>query len=90
MKEGENRKKSKKELREERRKARAERHIAVCPHCGKNVLDHLTECPYCKGALVPAGYRPVDPAKYKKIKIVCTAVGVAVSIALILIIVFTR
>lgn len=83
-------KQEKKARREEKQRERAARHIAVCPHCGKNVLDHMTECPHCKGALVPAGYRPVDPAKYKKIKLGCTIAGVLLSIALVLVIVLTR
>ena len=65
-------------------------HIVGCPHCGRQVLDHMTQCPYCKGALVPQGYRPVDPEKYKKIKLVCTIAGIAVAIAIIVVIFVTR
>ena len=80
------RREEKRRAREERRRARAESHVVVCPHCGKNVLDHMTKCPYCEGALVPRGYTPVDPEKYKKIKIACTVVGVAVGIAVLVVI----
>ena len=72
--------------REEKRRARAESHVVVCPHCGKNVLDHMTKCPHCKGALVPMGYKPVDPEKFRKIKIACSVVGVAVGIAVLVVI----
>lgn len=87
-KNGEN--KSKEELREQKRRARAARHIIVCPHCGQDVLDHMTECPHCKGKLVPQGYRPVDAGKYKKIKLISTIVGIAVAIAIAVVIFVTR
>lgn len=72
--------------REEKHRARIERHVVVCPHCGKNVLDHMSECPYCKGVLVPSGYKPVDPVKFKKIKIAGTVIGIAVAIAVAVVI----
>lgn len=71
-------------------RARLEQHVVVCPHCGKNVLDHMTACPYCKGELRPSGYRPVDAGKYRKIKIACTAVGLAIAVALIVVIFVMR
>ena len=45
----EEKKAQKKARREEKRRARVEKHVIICPHCGKNVLDHMSECPYCKG-----------------------------------------
>jgi len=35
-----------------------EKHIVSCPHCGKDVLDHMKECPFCKGELKPTCYDP--------------------------------
>lgn len=84
------RRERKRAARAAKQKERIERHVVVCPHCGKNVLDHMTECPHCKGALQPAGYRPVDPAKYKKIKLICTVVGIAVAVAVVIVIFVTR
>ena len=82
----EEKKAQKKARREEKRRARVEKHVIICPHCGKNVLDHMSECPYCKGALVPSGYKPVDPEKFRKIKLACTVVGIAVAIAVAVVI----
>ena len=80
------RREDRRRARADRRRARAESHIVLCPHCGKNVLDHMTKCPHCNGVLVPKGYKPVDPEKFKKIKLACSVVGVAVAIAVIVVI----
>jgi heterodisulfide reductase subunit B len=46
-----------------------ERHIVICPHCGGKALDHMTECPACKGALKPLGYHgEMDPRIRKRIR----------------------
>ena len=82
----EEKKAQKKARREEKHRARLEQHVVSYPHCGKNVLDHMSECPYCKGALVPSGYKPVDPEKFRKIKIACTVIGVAVAVAVAVVI----
>ena len=85
-KQKEEKKAQKKALQAEKRRARVEKHVVVCPHCGKNVLDHMSECPYCKGALVPSGYKPVDPEKFRKIKLACSIAGIAVAIAVVVVI----
>lgn len=76
------------EARAQRHRQRLEKHALPCPHCGKNVLDHMTRCPYCGGALVPAGYTPMDEKKKRKIKTICYAIGTAVAVAIILLILF--
>lgn len=78
------------EARAERRRARLEKHALPCPHCGKSVLDHMTRCPYCGGELVPAGYRPMDPQKKKKIRTVCYIVGTVIAVAVIALVLFLR
>ncbi len=80
----------KKQERIKKRQAQIEKHLVTCPHCGGKVLDHLTECPKCGGALVPRGYRPMDPKKLKVFKAVGWAVGIAGVIAVILIAVLYR
>ena len=50
----------------------------------------MTRCPYCGGALVPAGYAPMDEKKKQKIKTICYAVGTVVAVAIILLIIFLR
>ena len=67
-----------------------ERHTLACPNCGKPVLDHMTECPHCKGELTPAGYQPLSDQKIKKIRIITYTVGALVSIAIIVFLIFFR
>lgn len=70
-------------IKKQKQEARMRRHVVPCPHCGKEVLDHMTECPFCKGVLVPAGYQPVDEKKLKKIRLICFLVGVVVFIGVV-------
>lgn len=79
-----------KQTKEERREARESRHKLPCPHCGKTVLDHMTQCPYCGGKLTPRGYNPPDEKKMKTIKIVCWVVGFIVAIGIILIVTLNK
>ena len=80
------------EKEEKRRAARAEyneKHTILCPHCGKNVLDHMTKCPHCEKELKPAGYQPMDLKKIRKIKLIgygiCIAVAVIVVVCILII-----
>ena len=84
-----------KKLTEEERAAKRrekfeKRHVVTCPHCGKNVLDHMTQCPYCGGKLDPLGYRPMDPKKYKKIKLICAIVGAVIAVGVVVAVILTR
>lgn len=60
------------------------KHVVTCPHCGKDVLDHMTECPFCKGALKPAGYREMDPEKRKRVKIISNVIGGILALAVLI------
>ncbi len=71
------------EDREEKRQAQREKHTLACPHCGKPVLDHMTQCPHCKGELKPAGYQPLSDKKLRKIRIVTYTIGAIVSVVII-------
>lgn len=73
------------EDRELKKQRDLERHTVVCPHCGRPVLDHMTECPYCKEELPKTGYRPLSDEKLKKIRIVTYTIGGVVAVALIVI-----
>lgn len=77
--------------KEEKRRARTaeynEKHTVLCPHCGKNVLDHMTKCPHCEKELRPAGYQPMDLKKIRKIKLIGYAVCIAVAAIVIVCIV---
>ncbi len=78
------------EDRENRRRRELEQHTLACPHCGKPVLDHMTQCPHCKGKLEPAGYQPLSDARIKKIRIVTYSIGAVVTVAIILLIIFLK
>lgn len=60
---------------ESKRMQRLRKHIVICPHCNKEVLDHMTQCPFCKGRLTPRGYSPtMDEATKRKIKRTTSAI----------------
>ena len=67
-----------------------EKHKVPCPHCGRDVLDHMTECPFCHGALTPGGRAPLDPARLKRLKRVLNIVGFALAIAVVAWVLLTR
>jgi hypothetical protein len=61
------------------------------PHCGKDVLDHMTECPYCKGALESRYYTPrMDEQQQKKLKRTLSIIGFAIAAAIILFILIQK
>ncbi|MDX9916759.1 MAG: zinc-ribbon domain-containing protein [Gudongella sp.] len=62
---------------------RFEKHLVKCPNCGKDVLDHMTECPFC-GEKLEGGYRGIDPATTKKIRLVLTVVFLVAAVAIFL------
>lgn len=77
------------ELRAKQR-ARLQKHVVICPHCGGEALDHMTKCPCCGGELQPAGYRPLKESTRKKIRIVTYTIGAAVAIAIVVMLVFLK
>jgi ribosomal protein L37AE/L43A len=56
------------------RKKGFERHLVPCPKCGKDILDHMSQCPFCKAAVSPSAYQPMNPDQQRKIKLVLTVV----------------
>lgn len=44
------------------------RHITQCPSCGKDILDHMTVCPFCKAAVDPKGYKGKNDENYETVK----------------------
>ncbi len=64
------------------------KHTVRCPHCNAELLDHMTECPRCKGKVEPKRYQPLSEAKLKKIRIITYSIGFAVAIV-ILVLYFT-
>ena len=67
-----------------------EKHKVSCPHCGKDVLDHMTICPFCEGALTPAGYKPMDEETRKRVKRILSIIGFAAAAVVILLILINR
>ena len=61
-----------------------EKHLVKCPSCGKDVLDHMTECPFCHAKLSPSNYSSLDPDKQKKIKRILTIILMIIAIILFL------
>ena len=66
------------------KKSNLEKHIVVCPHCGKQALDHMADCPHCGKELGNNVYRALDAALKKKIKIALWIVLGAAALALVL------
>ncbi|HEY8421938.1 MAG TPA: hypothetical protein VIL05_09400 [Thermoclostridium sp.] len=52
-----------------------ERYLEPCPNCGKDILYHMTRCPYCNKEVTLKYYKPMDPEKAKKIKLVLAVIG---------------
>ncbi|MDD4839356.1 MAG: hypothetical protein PHE93_01625 [Clostridia bacterium] len=52
---------------DKRKLTNLDKHIIICPHCGKKALDHMTECPSCKEPL-ETGYHEMSPEKKKQTK----------------------
>lgn len=77
-------------MEKKRSRTAFEKHTVDCPHCGKAVLDHMTQCPFCSGALEPAGYRPMDDKKRRRVKIIANVIGFAAAAAVILWLLFGR
>ena len=61
-----------------------EKHLVKCPSCGKDVLDHMTECPFCHAELTPSNYTTLDPEKQKKIKRILTIVLMIIAVVVFL------
>lgn len=67
-----------------KKKTNLEKHIVKCEHCGKDVLDHMTQCPYCHGELHGNGYKPMTDEQIKKIRVPLTIIGIVVVAVLII------
>ncbi|HZK27099.1 MAG TPA: hypothetical protein VFD00_06145 [Thermoclostridium sp.] len=59
------------------------RHLVPCPNCGKDILDHMTQCPFCKAEIKPKYYKPMDMSMAKKIRFVLAVIGFIIVIILI-------
>lgn len=74
------------ERRRQKREARLKSHILPCEHCGKDVLDHMTQCPYCGGTLVPPAYKSMSPEKRRAVKKITYLIGAIVAVVVIILI----
>lgn len=55
-------------MEEKKPKRGYEKHLVPCPNCGRDILDHMTQCAFCK-ADVPSAYQPMDSEKLKKVRL---------------------
>ena len=70
---------------EKKRSPSLQRHIVICPHCGKEALDHMTQCPSCGGGMTPRGYDPRSGEKLSSVKKALTVMfGIAAAVIVIL------
>lgn len=60
------------------------KHLMPCPHCGKDVLDHMRLCPFCKGQLEPQIREGWPEEKIRGIRKTLNIIGFLVAAALIL------
>lgn len=68
-----------------------QRHVVTCPHCGRDVLDHMTQCPFCKGELTPKYYTPTRSAdETKALKRTLSIVGFVIAAAIVIAILIIR
>ena len=63
---------------------RFEKHLITCPHCGKDVLDHMQVCPFCKGEIEGSGYGRMDEIKRRKIRKILGIVFVVLAVLIYL------
>lgn len=82
----EEKKAAREECRRQKREARLKSHILPCEHCGKDVLDHMTQCPYCGGTLTPTAYRSMSHEKRRAVKKITSIIGAIVAIVVVILI----
>ncbi|ANW98173.1 hypothetical protein CSTERTH_03520 [Thermoclostridium stercorarium subsp. thermolacticum DSM 2910] len=59
------------------------RYLEPCPHCGREILYHMTQCPFCKKEVNFKYYKPMDPEKAKTIKVILAIIGFIVVFVLL-------
>ena len=66
------------------RQKSVQRHLVKCPHCGRDVLDHLTVCSFCEGALQPLMREVRSDEQLQKTKNTLRVIGFAIAAGLLL------
>lgn len=66
-----------------------EAHIVKCESCGRDVLDHMTQCPFCKEPLT-LGYKPMSKKTTRIVKYIALAVGLVIAAVIIIPILINR
>lgn len=74
-------------MKAKKTKSGFEKHLVPCPNCGRDILDHMTQCPFCKAEVTPSAYQPADPEKLKKVRLYLT---IALCIVAALLLFFAR
>ncbi len=60
------------------------KHLVRCPACGREVLDHMTACPFCQAALAPSGYSGAPSEKLTQVRRAANIAGLLIAAALLL------
>ncbi len=60
------------------------RHLVACPGCGKDVLDHMQECPFCHAKLTPLTGGAWPEEKTKRIRKQLNIIGFIIAAAFLL------
>jgi hypothetical protein len=66
------------------RQQSVQRHLVKCPHCGRDVLDHMSVCPVCEGALKPLMREARSDEQLRKTKNTLRAIGFTIAAFLVL------
>ena len=61
-----------------------ERHIVQCPACGRDILDHMTRCPFCDAEVEVGGPKPMSEATLRRVKLIALIVGAAIALAIVI------
>ncbi len=60
------------------------RHLVACPECGKDVLDHMRECPFCHAKLTPLTGGAWPEEKVRRIRKQLNIIGFVIAAAFLL------
>lgn len=60
-----------------------ERYLEPCPNCGREILYHMKECPFCHKEVPQKYYSPIAPEKARRIRLVLGVIGFVIALIII-------
>jgi len=66
------------------RQKSVQRHLVKCPHCGRDVLDHMNVCPVCEGVLQPLMREAKSDEQLRNTKNTLRIIGFVIAAGLLL------